>query len=178
MNPSNSLTTSTRRPVALRDNSDALRLLALSQLRGWDFEVLGQAPMPTEPVRLGDWLIIPAHQDTSPIPAGALERVQALYQAGVRPKGFVLVHEAPMLLAAPKTAEPGPKPWQQVSPELKATLVQVGGVLAIGATLLAAVAAVMVPLILAAAASAATIDPILIAVTEDNEWVEIDRWEV
>jgi hypothetical protein len=43
-------------------------------------------------------------------------------------------------------------------------------------TLVATVGAVVVPAIFMA--GAALIDPILIAVTEDDYWIEIDRWLV
>ena len=68
----------------------------------WQFAILGYAPMPKEHIRLGDWLVVPAEQDNSEIPDRAMERVQTLFNSGIRPKGFVVVHEAPMLLAPPE----------------------------------------------------------------------------
>ena len=41
---------------------------------------------------------LPAQLDSTHIPARALERVQAIYAVGLRPQGFVVVHEAPPLL--------------------------------------------------------------------------------
>ena len=90
-------------PLALRNRqpSQAARaLLRLGRQRGWDVTVLGQAPLPAEPVRLGDWLVVPAQQDDSPMPERTQRRVQAIYASGLRPQGFVVVHEAPKLLPA------------------------------------------------------------------------------
>ena len=51
------------------------QLLILGRVNGWEFPVLGQAPLPREHFRLGDWMVVPAHQDNSVIPQRALERV-------------------------------------------------------------------------------------------------------
>src|SRR5687767_14072640 len=100
------LSPSVSRHLAPLVSPETQQLVSLGRARGWDFTVLGQAPLPTQPVRLSKWLIVPAEQDTSPIPARALERVQAIYAAGLRPKGFVLVHEAPMALSSARSDQP------------------------------------------------------------------------
>ncbi|MDH3943341.1 MAG: hypothetical protein OEV06_04515, partial [Anaerolineae bacterium] len=74
------------------------KILDFGRDQGWQVQPLGRAPLPDQPVHLGRWLIIPAEQDTTPVPARSMERIQALFAAGVRPKGFVVVHEAPPLL--------------------------------------------------------------------------------
>lgn len=151
----------------------------------WDFTVIGQAPMPEESMRLGDWLVIPAHQDSTEIPDRALARVQALFNAGVRPKGFVLVHEAPMLLSAPQSDQgQSLKPQWSLDPEITQKMLDglgvgatVAGNIMAGALKAAlAVGAVLIPAVFLA--GAVLIDPILIAVTEDDYWIEIDRWWV
>ena len=78
------------------------QLVAFGQQQGWACNGLGQAPMPEKAARLGKWLIVPAYLDSSPIPDRAMKRIQAIYASGLRPKGFIVVHEAPMLLAAPQ----------------------------------------------------------------------------
>jgi hypothetical protein len=152
---------------------------------GWDLPVLGQAPLPQEPIRAGDWLIVPAEQETSPIPDRAFKRVQAIYMAGHRPKGFVLVHEAPALLAAPPATQK-PTGWRTLLPDSKNTAalaVTAGGVLVasvvVGALAIAAIGAVIaMTLPVVAVAGAVAVDPILIAVMEDDCWIEIDRWDI
>jgi hypothetical protein len=161
------------RPVVPFASPETQRLMMLGQERGWDFMVLGQAPLPTEPVRLHKWLIVPVEQDTSHIPPRALERVQAIYAASLRPKGFVVVHEAPMALSSARSNEPHfafPK-LTAVLPVMEGVL---GGVVAAGLVAIAAAITVAVPLTLVA--GALLLDPILIAVTEDGDWIEIDRW--
>ena len=85
--------------VASITNPNTKQFIELGDQIGWDFFVLGQAPFPSDPFQLGDWLVVPAHQDSSLIPPRAYERVQSIYAAGLRPKGFVVVHEAPKLLS-------------------------------------------------------------------------------
>jgi hypothetical protein len=157
--------------------SEAHRLLTVGQEFGWEFMVLGQAPMPTQPVRLGEWLIVPAELDSSPIPERALKRVQAIYAAGLRPKGFVLVHEAPLQLAAPAR-----KPFdvsefvERISPavvDMLGKAVGAAALLALYGVLAAAFIVCPWPFLLI---GLVMVDPILIAVTEDGDWIEIDRW--
>jgi hypothetical protein len=184
----NSLPTSFVGRVAPMLSPQTRQLTTLGRQQGWNSAVLGQAPLPSEPVRLGDWLIVPAHLDSSPVPARALARVQAIFAAGLRPKGFVVVHEAPKLLPAPVQDHPDalrmsalPAP---VRSALKVTSIAVGvlGTLAVVASGLAilAVAAISLAAILALPAilvvGAAVVDPILVAVTDDGYWIEIDRW--
>ncbi len=165
----------TTRRVASLVSPEAGQLLALGQARHWDCEVLGRAPCPTWPVRVEGWLIAPVQQDSSRIPARTLERVQAIYAVGLRPKAFVLVHEAPMQLAAPARPDSGIKMSPHISPELKLLLKALGG-LTLGAAALAATAIMAVPLALVL--GLAMVDPILVAITEDDYWIEIDRWNV
>ncbi|MDK2981129.1 MAG: hypothetical protein PWQ55_1476 [Chloroflexota bacterium] len=139
-------------------NSNALAtqtdlLLDLGYRNNWDFVCLGQAPVPTQPVRVGEWLIVSALTDTSPIPKPTMQRIQTIYREGLRPQSWVLVHEAPYLLCPPKQDKP-----KHIWPYF-ALLGSLG--LLLGCTLLAASAAV---------------DPILIAITPEIDWVEIDRW--
>jgi len=164
------------------------QVVTLGRQQGWNCAILGQAPFPSEPVRLGDWLIVPAHQDSSQLPARALERVQAIFGAGLRPKGFVVVHEAPMLLPAPTQNQPDTLRMAALPAHLKSGLKVAGTVLgALGALLVVTlglgILAVMVISLAAILIVPATlvvgvtvVDPILVAVTEDGYWIEIDRW--
>jgi hypothetical protein len=174
--------------VAPRVSPQTQQLVTLGREQGWNCAVLGQAPIPNEPVRLGDWLIVPAHQDSSPVPVRAIGRVQAIFAAGLRPKGFVVVHEAPMLLPAPVQDQPNTLRLSVLPDQFKSGLKVVGTVLGVLATFLVAatglvllaVAAVSLAVILAVPVAlmvgAAVIDPILVVVTEDGYWIEIDRW--
>jgi hypothetical protein len=176
--------------MAMLGSREARGLMELSDENGWNFAVLGLAPLPSEPVRLGDWLIVPAMEDTSPIPDRALARIQAIFAAGLRPKGFVLVHEAPKLLADPSVVEGEVIEVSPIPPRLQLALEHAQKMAASAAKGLAAVmdvvtavlgamaaaAALLLPMVLMAAA--AGLDPILVAITEDDVWVEIDRWYV
>jgi len=154
------------------------QLLALGREEGWPFRMLGKAPMLTEPIRIQDWLLVPALEDSTPLPDTTMERVYAIYTDGIRPSGFVLVHEASKRLAAPMQDE--------VKPVKKVDFKKIGGA-ALGLAALtgsvlagAAIAVIGGLLILPAGllAAAVVIDPILVAVMPDNTWVEIDRWDL
>ena len=149
------------------------QLVSFGRRHSWPFQVLGQAPMVQEPVRLGDWLLVPAQEDSSQIPDRALARIQAIFAAGLRPQGFVLVHEAPKLLKAP--VETKEKPIAQ--PVVSASVLPDSTLdiaTALGSGLVTVVSMVLPMLFMVAAAALA--DPILVAVTEDGYWIEIDRW--
>lgn len=170
---------------------EAQQLLALGELKRWDgVQVLGFAPVPDRPVYLGEWMITPAELDSSPLPERAMSRIQSVYAAGIRPKRWVLVHETPKLLAAPK--KPRRKTWTEVKAHLaeagemakvaaeKAAPIawQVTKVVAVTAGAVAVVCSAGTLLMVALAVSAIMADPILIAVTDDDCWIEIDRWDV
>jgi len=154
--------------------SESQGLLTLGRQRNWEFNILGQAPLPHQPIHLQDWLIVPAHQDSSHIPARALERIQAIFAMGFRPQGFVIVHEAPKLLPAPEVIEAEPAPLHSASPGIKPLITGLLGAMAVAIPVAAAVATMIVPATLAV--GAVLVDPILVAVTEDDTWIEIDRW--
>lgn len=185
----NSVTHTITQQVASIASPNTKKFVELGDQRGWDFFVLGQAPFPNEPARLGDWLIVPAHQDSSLIPPRAYERVQSIYAAGLRPKGFIVVHEAPKLLAPPPQQNQEKIRFGILQPKHKKILKYIGSALGVigiataavfGVILLALAAIVIASALLVPAALIATlvvVDPILIAVTEDDYWIEIDRWE-
>jgi hypothetical protein len=151
--------------------------------------VVAHAPFPSEPFRYEDWVVVPAEQDSSAVPARALRRVQDIFAAGLRPVGFVVVHEAPKLLPAPADDEPKPLRLPAVPTQVKRTLkvagaglgmagaalVVVPGLLILAGAVLSLAAAVALPALLLV--GAVVVDPILVAVTEDGWWIEIDRWD-
>lgn len=128
-------------------------LLDVGYRNNWEFFFMGNAPIPTQPVRVGDWLIVDAQEDQTRIPRKTMHRIQTIYAEGIRPKKWILVHEAPYLLSPPKE-----KKKKRVGPYLAL----LGG---LGILLASSVIT-----------TAAVVDPILIAVTPDLDWVEIDRW--
>jgi hypothetical protein len=159
-------------------------LIALGESQGWEFPVLGIAPMPHHTVHINNWMIVPAHLDKTPLPPMALDRMNAIFESGLSPKGWVIVHEAPKLL--PSNVEPNEQQntvW--ISPQTRQRAKQLmkvsGGILgaiALGTgALTLAIAAIALFLPATLIAGAIILDPILIAVMEDGCWVEIFRWE-
>ena len=138
-------------------SQDGRQVVAFGRGQGWYFNYLGKAPIPEKPLHLGKWLVLPAEQDNSVMPDHAWERIQAIYQAGYQPAGWVVVHEAPKLLPAPQETE------KKKDKNILGWGAALGGLVTLGAFLL--------PVL-----SAAILDPILILVTPEMEWIEIDRW--
>ena len=184
-----------RGEVLVRRSPQVREMVAVGRENHWRFRPMGRAAVPTAPVHLGDCMLVPVEQDSSRIPARALERVQALYEAGVRPKAYILAHETPRTLAASTAVEAGPVKesfdWNKIRQEaagragqlaehlpdwevVGAVAVKVLTVLGVAAGALAVIPVLLVGVV----AAAVLVDPILIAVTEDDYWVEIDRWWV
>jgi len=130
-------------------------LMDIGQRNNWNFVNLGKAPIPEQPVRAGEWLIVSATEDTSPIPKQTMQRIKTIYQEGIHPLHWVVVHEAPFLLSAPK-------PEKEKKPRILPYLALLGGLGVWLATTIITTAAI--------------VDPILIAITPEFDWIEIDRW--
>jgi hypothetical protein len=179
MNTSLNIRSSVLNPSTERKGSnlplETRQLVTLGRRHFWPFQVLGKGPMPEEPVRLGDWLLVPAQVDSTILPGRACNRIRSIYAAGIRPLGFVLVHEAPRWLKAPVETKVNP-PFQPMMPSSSQASPQstsaVTDAIGKGASALASVLFPMILLFFAAA----MIDPILVAVTKEGYWVEIDRW--
>jgi hypothetical protein len=156
-------------PAECITQSQMQQFLSLGDQLGWHTEVLGKAPMLKEPVRLQDWLLVPAHEDATELPHRTLKRIQTIYTQGLRPQGFVVVHEAPMQLTAPKpeTQEKPAFEWEGGG-KVFIAIAKVMGALLLGGMLLP----------LGLLAGLIMLDPILVAVTQDGYWIEIDRWQV
>jgi hypothetical protein len=151
------------------------RLVELARKNHWPFQVIGRAPLPEKPVRLLNWLIVPSQQDSTIIPQRTMDRIQAIFSAGIDPKGFVLVHEAPMQLKAPATHKSEPQaPF--LSEQAKASALKTTtSFLALAGVGMSTLISLLLPMLLMLF-SVAMVDPILIAVTKDDYWIEIDRW--
>ena len=151
------------------------QIFRLAEQKGWDFNLLGQAQLPKELTQLDQWIIVPANQDSSEIPARTYKRIQTLFANGIRPKGFVIVHEAPRLLTAPKPVPQHAAP-QVFPPEVEKPKAATSPTDAITSIFSSALFGTIITVIGALFMGIAMIDPIVVAVMEDNCWVEIDRW--
>jgi hypothetical protein len=164
--------------VVTPTQADSQQVLEFGKSQGWNCEVLGHAPMPEEPVRIGNWLAVPADLDMATSHPRVQEKLRALTSAGLAVKGVVIVHEQPQQETA------GPLPTH-LHPTLKSAGIALGGlalailvIAGLGAALLAiltGLAAVLLPLALLVGVFA--LDPVLVVVCgEDNAWVELERW--
>jgi hypothetical protein len=159
-----------------RISSETHQVITLGEREGWHSAFLGQAQLPDETVHLENWMIVPAAQDSSEIPLRTYRRIQTLFANGIRPQGFVVVHETPRLLSQPKS-EPKPASRQgtprfQGNPEIVSSAAQ-----SVFSGMTKAVLGSLPFLFGTIALGIAMIDPIVVAVMEDGSWIEIDRWE-
>lgn len=157
---------------------DTQRLLIIAQENHWAVQVFGKAPMVHQPVRVKKWLLVPATMDSTALPDKTMQRLHIIYDEGIRPQGFVMVHEAPLQLKGPSTPQK-PKPDKEVLKGIGGAVLALG-VLS-GSLVFAAGIVILGGLLILPAgllAAAALVDPILVAVMPDNTWVEIDRWEI
>lgn len=185
-------------------SAETKELVTFGQKRYWqEIGYLGNAPMPTETVNLGDWLLEPAHLSQRPVPGWVLGRVKATHEAGFRPR-WVLAHEVTNLLppppkpekklwrdvvrpglvaAKPKVAAIGtamlktsekalPVVWEVTKVAAKATLTTA----AVVGTGVAGVVATATVGAFAAAVAAMAVDPVLVAVMDDNSWICVAYW--
>ena len=156
-------------------HSQAQQFLSLGDRMGWQMQVIGRAPMLKEAVRIKDWLLVPAYEDTTPLPTRTMRRIRIIYSQGLRPQGFVVVHEAPMLLASPRKPKPNQSEMAERLSSILPGLSKASGLLVLGLGILL-LGSMLLPMGLLA--GAVMVDPILVAVTEDGYWIEIDRWQV
>jgi len=177
---SNNRSLTTLKPNPL--STQSAQMLSLGRRNGWGFQHLGYAELPERPVRLQGWLIVPANQDSTPVPPRTLERIKTIYHAGFRPKGFVVVHEAPKTFQAPR-------PEQSTTRLLSAPAVPISvsntgstsnvsnpsGVADGLGSIISAFATMIFPML---SIGLLALDPIVVAVMDDGSWIEIDRWDV
>jgi hypothetical protein len=166
---------SDRSSMPTRSTTDAEELVNLGKRHAWQVRTMGRAPVLQQPVYVNGWWLIPVGEDDSRIPKRAQKRVATIYASGLRPRDFVVAHQAPAVLTARGQALPaGPRTTGAASDDPdKSTLHDLQPLVK---CLTAIAKAMMAVLALSGLLIAAVVDPILIAVTEDGYWVEIDRW--
>jgi hypothetical protein len=148
------------------------------------------AEVPDKPTRVGDWMVYRPTKEE--LPTRAKQRVMEMLEAGIRPVDLVLYHEikepgfiearlSPAVKAtgsrlATWASQDVPvmteKAWEVTKKHGPTLLGMVVAGIAVVATLL------LVGLAYTALAvvSAIVSDPVLVIVTEDGYWIEIDRW--
>ncbi|MBN1536195.1 MAG: hypothetical protein JW908_05640 [Anaerolineales bacterium] len=128
-----------------------------------DYEVIGKGRLPTEPMQIGDWWVVPAHVYNSTIPPEAIGKVFDLINQGVRLRGLLVADDIR------KT-----KPQEKNEHENEANQVgdRIFGIIAGIAGAVGMLALGMIWLL----GSVVAYDPMLIAVLEDGRWICIHSW--
>ncbi|HEY59267.1 MAG TPA: hypothetical protein G4N92_01050 [Anaerolineae bacterium] len=76
------------------------QLLTLGKENRLPMQVLGKALMLNQPMIIQYWLLVPCTIDFTSLLDQAIQRIKNLYEAGIRPQGFVMVHKAPLQIKA------------------------------------------------------------------------------
>ena len=153
-------------------------IMTVAETHDWPFRVLGIAPVPARAVYYNQWWLVPVTQDRSQMPTRTLERVQAIFAAGIRPKAFVIAHEAPAQIAPPPDAPQVSRLefWaSQVAAHSVTALKVTGKVVAVALPIIGTILGVSALAVLGLTSVILT-DPCLIVVTEDDVWIQIDYW--
>lgn len=131
------------------------------------FEVIGQGEIPTKPVQIGGWWVMPAELYTGKIPTDIQQRMFSLINSGMEVEGFLIAED--MRLIEERQKQEAQK--KEARDKALKTFTQ------------AALAAMILPLIglgfglLAILAGLWAYDPLLIAVTKgDQKWVALGEW--
>jgi hypothetical protein len=160
-------------------------IMELSEAHAFAFRVIGVAPPPTKTVYYNDWRLVPLAEDTSNIPARAVERLRTIYEAGIIPKAVIIGHELPphpSPLPSPSTPQAELPPWPQLQPPNEVSMptreATSSGIAPVLAPLAAVVAGActILPTLFPLLLAGALLDPCLLVVTEDNVWIQIDFW--
>lgn len=146
----------------------ARQAIAVGRRNHWRFQVIECDEMPKEPILKSEWWYEPT--DKYSIPEDGRERISAIELAGIKTVGFMVAHEAPRLLAAPKP-QPKPMPKPQTKPKVE---IDFSGVVQ---TITRLVVAGFVGLVgMVGLVFAVLLDPAIIVVLEDGTWVKVMTW--
>ena len=66
------------------------QILSLGRRNGWGFTMLGKADLPGQSIHLEKWLIVPAHEDRTPVPMRTLDESEPSTPQDCDPKGLSL----------------------------------------------------------------------------------------
>lgn len=173
-------------------------LYSQNQQLGFPLRLIGQSEALIIPQQIGPWWMEPLTSQ-SKLPSRAQERYQAILASGIKLRGAVLFHEIPKNYGRHRS--PIEKLlsriylWtQQELPVLsrrkavlRAEQVQqripvMGNLLYRAAYKVPTVALILGTVVTAGVSTAAVLgavitDPCLVVVTEEGEWIEVDRWD-
>lgn len=148
------------------------QLFELAEKEHWGVRVVRDGGMIDSPVYQNEWWYIPVEMDDlNSTPKFVQERMDLILESKIPVNQLIIRHEAPKLLAAPKTAEVETSPIEIPWDEIK----KIAGVTAKVLAVLAAGMA-MAPVVLLGG-MLMMLDPAICVVLEDGTVVECARWE-
>ncbi len=164
-----------KRKAGLRKSVSQLKLLlAVAKRRGWEnVRKIGHGGMINQPIETNGWLVMPIAMYKGIIPPEAIQKIETLANIGIHVKGFLIADDQ----------RHAAEQWNDVASQRPSNVIDwektanvLGKILAV--TMIGAVIISLFPLFLAVGAIGAGIayDPILIIVTDEDEWVSLYEW--
>ncbi len=160
-------------------------LLDVAEQNHWDDCMLvGRGEMIDEPMVVNGWYLTPADQYNGVIPTDGMLRLYYIINSGFKIKGVLVADDLRSLNRKP--ALPAPQPqlpdinWRFVF-ETAIKIISGLAVAVVAAVVISVLAALLVifgaaALILGAVGTVLVYDPMLIVITEDDEWVAVYMW--
>lgn len=150
----------------------ARKAIAVGRENHWRFQVIDRDEIPKIPILKSELLFEPV--DKYSIPKDGRERIRAIEFANIRTQGYMIAHEAPRILTAPKPKPkpvpiPKPMPKPQVEIDLSGALKAVTGLLVAGFTGVMGLVSLLGFMVL-------LLDPAVIVVLEDGSWIKVMTW--
>jgi hypothetical protein len=167
-------TSKPKRKVEPRRNVQQSKLiLAIAKKHGFEnVRQIGYGALPDQPLASNGWLVMPRQMYKGIIPPHVLQQAEILTK-GIPIKGFIVADDQRHIEQERKNkvaAKPVVTPdWRKIA----ATAGKAAAVAAVGAAVVAAL-----PVVLGIGLIGATLvyDPLLIAVTAEDEWIVVGEW--
>ena len=122
------------------------------------FEVIGHGVMPTKPMQIGEWWVVPADQYDSTIPPEAYKKLNALINRGIKIKGVFVADDIKKI----KAKEEKERKKKEAVEQVAGTFLEILGTVAMAIGYLFVMAF--------------SFDPMLVAVLEDGSYVCLYSW--
>lgn len=153
--------------------SQSTVILAIAKMQGWEeVRKVGQGGMIDGPIETNGWKVISLEMYKGIIPPEAMHKVETLTR-GIRLKGLLVADDMQHIEQQSRTM---PLVAPAVSPDWEKIGAGLGKVALVAAIGMAVIAVLPLVLGVAGVAAALAYDPLIIGVTQENEWIELCEW--
>jgi len=128
-----------------------------------EFEIIGSGEMIDKPTFIGDWYCIPLKQYESTIPVPGIQAIDRILKSDLRIRGIIVAEDAKKIKQK-EAIKINPPKMDGVN--LAALGVALTAAMSLGFLLFVGLLSMLM-----------TFDPLLIAITEENQWLLLYEWE-